>query len=117
MMAKLSDVAVALQLEAEAAPDRPDITIIHRKAGTSRFRAAVGEEWRRGRLLGEGGYGQVYLEECIGGGNLGHVRAVKRLQKARNENYHHELNALALFSLGKVRCDRSLNAHLTSCEV
>ena len=105
-MAKLSDVALALQLQAEARSDQADVTIIHRKVGASRRRIAAGEQWRRGRLLGEGGYGQVYLEECIDGGNAGHVRAVKKLQKARNENYHHELNALALFSLGKVRCER-----------
>ena len=104
-MVKLSDVALALQLQAEARSDQPDVTIIHRKAGASWRRSAAGEQWRRGKLLGEGGYGQVYLEECVGGEHIGHVRAVKKLHKARNENYHHELNALALFSLGKVRCE------------
>ena len=111
-MVKLSDVALALQLQAEAVPDRPDVTVIHRTAATNRWRSTAGEEWRRGRLLGEGGFGQVYLEECISGGNVGHVRAVKRLQKAKNENYYHELNALALFSLGKVCFIQALFADL-----
>ena len=101
-MPHLSDVALAIQLHAEPRTDRPDVTVIRRKAGQNRWRAAVSEEWRRGRCLGEGGYGQVYLEECISGDTVGHVRAVKKLHRARNENYYHELNALALFSLGKV---------------
>ena len=101
-MPHLSDVALALQLHAEPRADRPDVTVIHRKAGQNRWRAAFSEEWRRGRCLGEGGYGQVFLEECISGETAGRVRAVKKLHRARNENYYHELNALALFSLGKV---------------
>ena len=101
-MARLSDVALALQLHAELRSDQPEVTVVRRKTSHSRWRSNTAEEWRRGKCLGEGGYGQVYLEECISGGTIGSVRAVKKLQKARSEDYHHELNALALFSLGKV---------------
>lgn len=107
-MALLSDVALAIQLHAEVKADDPEVTIIHRQGGSNRRRTAYGElsnrqEWRRGRWIKNGGFGQVYLEECISGSTVGRVRAVKKLMKARSENYHHELNALALFSLGKYR--------------
>ena len=101
-MAQLSDVALALELQAESHPDRPGVTIIRTKGRHSRRKSSSDEEWRRGGSLGEGGYGQVYLEECISGGSVGKIQAVKKLQKARSKDYHHELNAIALFSLGKV---------------
>ena len=102
-MEQLSDVALALELQAFSRPDRQDVTVIRTKARQSRRTTPTDEEWQRGGCLGEGGYGRVYLEECISGSNIGKIRAVKKLQKAKNKDYHQELNAIALFSLGKVR--------------
>lgn len=101
-MTHLSDVALALELQAHAKPDQPDVTVIRPNARHNRRTTTANEEWQRGGCLGEGGYGRVYLEECISGSNVGKIQAVKKLQKARNKDYHHELNAIALFSLGKV---------------
>lgn len=102
MVQQLSDVALALELHAHSKSDQPDVTVIRTKARYNRRTTASDEEWQRGGCLGEGGYGRVYLEECISGSNVGKIQAVKKLQKARNRDYHHELNAIALFSLGKV---------------
>lgn len=65
--------------------------------------------WRRERTLGQGGGGIVYLEKCTGcspeiaQGRIGQLRAVKRLQKQKDADYYRELEAVALFSLERVR--------------
>jgi hypothetical protein len=114
-MAQLSDVALALELQAFSRPDRQDVTVIRTKARHNRRMTASDEEWQRGGFLGEGGYGRVYLEECISGSSAGKIRAVKKLVKARSKEYHHELNAIALFSLGKVRRSQRIFGFLADC--
>ncbi len=73
----------------------------------------VQEEWRRvdvkdGGLLGRGGFGEVFKEECmrdISGTQLGHFRAVKVIERGKVNTkvyYREELKALAKFSQAKV---------------
>jgi len=61
------------------------------------------ERWKKERRLGRGSFGDVWLEQCIHGDSKGEVRAVKKVQKVDRNNYHRELEAIALFSHSKVR--------------
>lgn len=69
------------------------------------------EQWTKQKLLGRGGFGSVFLEKCtevtgyMGAGEdkTGELRAVKRLQKPRNEvslsaELCREINTLLFFS-------------------
>lgn len=70
------------------------------------------EQWKRQKSLGCGGFGTVYLEKCIGvlgyvevddDDKTGELRAVKRIQKAKNQSSLskaslRELNSLVFFS-------------------
>lgn len=66
-------------------------------------------EWkRRVQPLGSGGFGTVYLEECIEGREVGQLRAVKTIRKPNLRNgkapdYDRELEAIAMFSSQEVR--------------
>lgn len=52
-------------------------------------------------MLGRGGSGEVYLEECLTGSKRGELRAVKRLYRC-DTDVNRELSAIALFSDPKV---------------
>jgi serine/threonine protein kinase len=70
------------------------------------------EQWERQKSLGCGGFGTVYLEKCTGvtghvehddDDKMGELRAVKRIQKAKNQSSLsktsvRELNSLICFS-------------------
>ncbi|SPO02533.1 uncharacterized protein DNG_05206 [Cephalotrichum gorgonifer] len=60
------------------------------------------EYWRTERPLAEGGFGEVYLQQCIEGRRRVYLRAVKVLSKfksrAKNINYITELEVIAKFS-------------------
>ncbi|KAF2681515.1 kinase-like protein [Lentithecium fluviatile CBS 122367] len=59
------------------------------------------EYWKRGKHLGSGGFGSVWLEECVDGRQNGQLRAVKDIQCPRGRvDYTRELEALARFSKG-----------------
>lgn len=59
------------------------------------------EYWKRDKHLGSGGFGSVWLEECIDGRQKGQKRAVKDLMCPRGRvDYTRELEALARFSKG-----------------
>lgn len=59
------------------------------------------ELWRRGKHLGSGGFGSVWLEECIEGRRKGQPRAVKVIRCPRGRvDYTRELESLARFSKG-----------------
>jgi calcium/calmodulin-dependent protein kinase I len=71
---------------------------------SSRRRAAVTETWIRKKLLGRGGFGAVWLEQCHGSGE---VRAVKEMQKQVDKDgspvdFSRELEAIAKFSRQRV---------------
>lgn len=62
--------------------------------------------WKRMESLGEGAYGEVWLEKLVGGTCHVNERAVKvikkRTQKQRPVDYSRELEAIAKFSHPKV---------------
>lgn len=63
--------------------------------------------WIKGRLLGRGSYGNVYLHQCsTGEGGRPQLQAVKVIDKAQMAahriNYHKEVEAIAKFSQQKV---------------
>ena len=59
--------------------------------------------WERGKFLGQGGYGTVFLEKCVksNAGNKGKARAVKIVEKSREVHHKRELEAIVLFSYEK----------------
>lgn len=59
------------------------------------------EDWKRGKLLGEGGGGTVYLEECIEGESKDKQRAVKAVKRAKCD-FRREIEAAMIFSHEKV---------------
>jgi hypothetical protein len=72
------------------------------------------ERWERqggGRLLGHGGFGKVWLEQCVAGPSVGQLRAVKGIAKqglpgtaaGAAVGYGRELYAIAKFSQERVR--------------
>lgn len=71
-------------------------------------RAVVREEyWKRGKYLGSGAYGRVWLEHCVRGSKNQDVRAVKEIRKLEDCNkacnFDRELEAIAKFSHDRVR--------------
>ena len=75
---------------------------------TKQRRTRKEEKWKRERGLGQGGFGIVWLEQCIQGDSKGKVRAVKKIPKLKSDNYTRELEAIALFSHTKVSLPFSL---------
>lgn len=79
----------------------------------TRRRTIRQEYWKSKRRLGQGSYGQVWLEECTEGKSQGALRAVKIIHKAPDTNtrdYLRELEAVAKFSHPRVSLDHmSLN--------
>lgn len=74
-----------------------------RRAGQRQVR--VEESWQRQRQLGNGTFGKVWLESCVGGPNTGQLRAIKEVAKGGDEtavDYRRELDAIAKFSHDKV---------------
>ncbi|KAH7023068.1 kinase-like domain-containing protein [Ilyonectria destructans] len=63
-----------------------------------RRRARVDEVWRREHKLGEGGYGDVWLERCDSGPSTGTLRAVKEMLMSPSMDYSRELEAMTKFS-------------------
>jgi len=84
---------------------RPD----RRKIAGPPRKIPVQSTWHREIELGHGGGGRVYLEKCTEcthdnvQGQVGQLRAVKRLLKQPKVDYSRELEAVALFSHERVR--------------
>ena len=73
-----------------------------RSSGADRKRIWKEERWKRQRRVGRGGYGTVWLEECIYGDPKGQLRAVKEIAKHESGDFNRELEAIALFSQDEV---------------
>ena len=90
--------------------------ILHVKyvAGTTANQRKVRKEekWKREQKLGRGGFGTVWSEKCIQGGNKGELRAVKEIPKSDSYNYCRELEAVALFSHTNVILMLTIFIHL-----
>lgn len=62
------------------------------------------EYWERRKHLGAGGFGSVWLEECVKGQQKGEMRAVKEIKRPQTLiDYNRELEALFKFSHARVR--------------
>jgi hypothetical protein len=76
------------------------------EAGQNRRRISRQEVWQHEKHLGQGSYGQVWLEKCTAGKSIGELRAVKMIRKKPNastiRDYNRELEAVAKFSNPKV---------------
>jgi hypothetical protein len=76
-------------------------------------------QWAKGKLIGRGGFGDVFVEKRVGNAAEGHpeVRAVKKIflgeRAIDHRAYVRELEAIAKFSLARVRLDRFLDDDLT----
>jgi hypothetical protein len=81
--------------------------IYHKSSASARQRRIRIEElWQRQGELGNGTFGQVWLERCVAGPQDGQLRAVKAIPKDRastaNIDYKRELDAIAKFSHDRV---------------
>jgi hypothetical protein len=110
---RLADLVRDTKLEVVVFADHAVHTCYVPDPEMRRRRARVKERWERkaGRLLGRGGFGQVWLEQCAAGPAAGQMRAVKGIPKgglpgsnaAVAIDYARELEAIAKFSQDRVR--------------
>jgi len=72
------------------------------------------EYWKRDHQIGQGAYGNVWLEKCVEGHRKGKQRAVKQIPTAQKRlktgDYFRELEAIAKFSHAKVRSRTSISS-------
>jgi hypothetical protein len=62
------------------------------------------ECWKKVKLLGRGGFGDVWQEQCVAGKEKGTMRAVKVIKKqSHSVDLNRELEAIAKFSNSRVR--------------
>lgn len=107
-MARLPDLVRDSKLETEIL-DNYVVHTYYESDPISRRRVVPRvEQWRRRRLIGEGSYGSVWMEECIKGQRDIQVRAVKKIaaptrQHSKPIDYNRELEAIAKFSHPNVR--------------
>ena len=107
---RLPDLVVDTKLKVAVFADHSVHTCLVSDPEMRRPRRHVEERWERRKLLGRGGFGQVWLEECVAGPTNGQVRAVKLIpnrqpgsQTAMAIDYSRELEAIAKFSQNRVR--------------
>lgn len=105
-----------MKLNADILPDgtshytfRPDYS----QGTTGRWRPKI-EIWKRGKILGSGSFGTVWIEECASKEGLTKLRAVKMIKKLPHPSHltccDQELEAIAKFSQPKV-CTALHTAH------
>ena len=89
------------KLNTEFFSDHVRHTTFHSDASRGRRRVAVVKSWRRGRELGRGQFGTVFLETS----KEGECRAVKEIAKDKHSkiDYKRELMAMAILAEPKVR--------------
>ena len=118
-MAQIPDLIRDSKLETYFLPDCT-VETVHRfqesdSASGQRLVTRL-EHWRRQRRAGNGGFGTVWLEECIkagrpGGTQDGTVRAVKQIDmdtRFGSIDYNRELEAIAKFSHSRVSLYRKI---------
>lgn len=101
-MPPVSDWVTVTELNAHLSPDSQLTKYIYYTSRPGQRKVRLEEHWARQRELGRGGFGAVYLEQCVEGDKQGRIRAVKEIQKGTGGNYNRELEAIALFSQPKV---------------
>lgn len=98
-----------MKLNAEIRPDgtshrtfQPDYS----QGTTGRWRPKI-EIWKRGRNIGSGSFGKVWVEQCVSSDGPARLRAVKMVKKLSDPSHSiyldQELEAIAKFSQPKVR--------------
>ncbi|KAH6876349.1 kinase-like domain-containing protein [Thelonectria olida] len=107
--ARTSDLVRDSQLRTTVSPGLTHHTYYISGSETQRRRTRTKETWRRGRELGNGTFGRVWLETCEDGPKTGRLRAVKEIPKeltpSSSVDYGRELEAIAKFSHDKyVHC-------------
>ncbi|KAI9662222.1 MAG: hypothetical protein M1821_008388 [Bathelium mastoideum] len=99
-MPRIPDLVSDSKLETFLRPDGKFHT--YSEVTHGRQRISWQERWNREKVLGEGGFGRVWLEACTQGKSQGSLRAVKTMPKKRNASYaidyNRELEAIAKFS-------------------
>ena len=98
-MTSLDHVVDSHKLDTKFFSDHVQHTTVHSDASRSRRRVTVVKNWYRGREVGRGTFGMVFLEES----ERGEQRAVRRIAKDSRIiiDYKRELMAMAI--LAKVR--------------
>ncbi|CAI7574824.1 unnamed protein product [Penicillium viridicatum] len=93
-----------MKLDAEVHPDgtsHPTFQPDYAQGTTGRWRPKV-EIWKRGKILGAGTFGTVWIEKCVPSEGPAKVRAVKMIKKSSNPSEQiycdQELEAMAKFS-------------------
>ncbi|KAJ5213670.1 hypothetical protein N7449_000839 [Penicillium cf. viridicatum] len=97
-----------MKLDAEVHPDgtsHPTFQPDYARGTTGRWRPKV-EIWKRGKILGAGTFGTVWIEKCVPSEGPARVRAVKMIKKSSDPSEQiycdQELEAMAKFSRPRV---------------
>ena len=91
-----------LETQFHSDPDYTQHTTYVCESHRDRRRVRKEERWKRKKRLGRGGFGTVWLEQCILGERKDELRAVKEVPKHGPGDFNKELEAVALFSHTKV---------------
>ena len=109
MESRLSDLVADTKLRVEFFDDQTYRFTIQSGITTGRFvrRKERCDVWKTEQKLGDGTSGNVWLHRCLTSRGQAEVQAVKTIDKrqmaAQEIDYHRELEAIAKFSLQKVR--------------
>ncbi|CAG8037245.1 unnamed protein product [Penicillium salamii] len=96
-----------MKLNADIRPDQTSHSTFqpdYARGATGKWHRKV-EVWKRGKILGSGSFGTVWVEECVSSEGPTRVRAVKMIKKPSDPSYRiycdQELEAIAKFSQPK----------------
>ena len=106
-MSSASDLLNHFKLDAKVFSDYTLHTSYRANRTRGLRKEKVEDKWERQRSIGQGSFGEVWLEvKCQGTGAATEERAVKIINKNRmrtfNIDYRRELSALAIFSKSQV---------------
>ncbi|KAJ6127856.1 hypothetical protein N7471_009073 [Penicillium samsonianum] len=100
-MSRVPDWVLDSKLETHFLPGNKHETVhtYYEQESLSQRPIKKSEHWEREKKIGDGGFGEVWLERCTKGKNRGHVvRATKQMEVRRQIDYGRELEAIAKFS-------------------
>lgn len=100
-MSRVPDWVLDSKLETHFLPGNKHETVhtYYEQESLSQRPIKKSEHWEREKKIGDGGFGEVWLERCIKGKSRGHVvRATKQMEVRRQIDYGRELEAIAKFS-------------------